>query len=114
MKDKILKFLEYSSEYSLYGLIIFIPISNAAIESFFGFMFLFFVLKKIINPDFKFLKSSTHIFLLFFIFFMGLSLLNSGFYLARSLTSLFLKWLEYIFIFIIVQDTLNNSKKIRN
>lgn len=112
MKEKFLKFLNYAGEYSLYALIIFIPISNAAIESFFGFMFLFFILKKIIKPDFVFLKSYSNIFLLFFVLFMGTSLFNSGHYLTKSLSALFLKWLEYILIFVITVETLRDKKRV--
>lgn len=113
MKEKFLKFLDYAGEYSLYALIIFIPISNAAIESFFGFMLLFFILKKFIKPDFGFLKSPTYIFLLFFLIFMGTSLFNSGQYLTKSLSALFFKWLENILIFIITLETLRDKKRIK-
>lgn len=114
MKEKFIRFFDYVCEYNLYALILFIPISSAAIESFFGFTFLFFLLKKIIQPDFKFLKTSTHLFLLFFILFMGLSLFNSSPYIMKSLKALFFKWLEYILIFIMTQDILCNSKRVRN
>lgn len=112
MKEKLLKFFDYAGEYSLYALIIFIPISNAAIESFFGFMLFFFILRKFLKPDFGFLKSSTYIFLLFFFLFMGISLFNSGQYLTKSLSALFFKWLEYILIFVITLDTLKDKKRI--
>ena len=113
MKEKFLKFLDYAGEYSLYALIFFIPISNAAIESFFGFMLLFFILKKFIKPDFGFLKSPTYIFLLFFLIFMGTSLFNGGQYLTKSLSALFFKWLENILIFIITLETLRDKKRIK-
>jgi len=113
LKEKFLKFLDYAGEYSLYALIIFIPISNAAIESFFGFMLLFFILKKITKSDFGFLKSPPYIFLLFFLIFMGTSLFNSGQYLTKSLSALFFKWLENILIFIITLETLRDKKRIK-
>jgi len=113
LKEKFLKFLDYAGEYSLYALIFFIPISNAAIESFFGFMLLFFILKKFIKPDFGFLKSPTYIFLLFFLIFMGTSLFNGGQYLTKSLSALFFKWLENILIFIITLETLRDKKRIK-
>ncbi|HLD83146.1 MAG TPA: hypothetical protein VI976_04275, partial [Candidatus Omnitrophota bacterium] len=108
-KKRYWKILDYAAEYSLYALILFIPISNAAIESFFGLLFLSFLLKKIIKPDFAFLKSWANLFVLFFFLFLGLSLFNSAPYLVKSLRALFFKWLEYILIFIITQDTLEDN-----
>ncbi|MBU2102359.1 MAG: hypothetical protein KKF80_03100, partial [Candidatus Omnitrophica bacterium] len=79
-KDRWFKIFDYINEYRLYWLIFFIPISIAGVESLFGFLFLSFIIKKSIKPDFKFLKSPFHIFLLLFFIFISLSLLNSGFY----------------------------------
>lgn len=114
MREKLWKIFDVAAEYSLYGIILLIPVSNAAIESFFGFLLLFFFLKKALKPDFKFMKSYTNIFLLSFIVFISLSLFNSGPFLQKSLKALFLKWGEYILVFIITQDTLTSSKRARN
>lgn len=111
MKERCLRILDYAGEYSLYGLIFFIPISSAGIEIFFGFILLFYLLKKIIKPDFIFFKSYMHLFLLFFFLFSALSLFNSGYYIIKSFKALFFKWAEYIALFLIVADTLRNSKK---
>lgn len=114
MKEKLYRILDYVSEYGLYGMILVIPFSNAAIESLFGIIFLCFLSKKIIRPDFRFLKSTVYLFLFFFVFFMGLSLFNSGEFFVKGLIALFLKWMEYILILVITHDTLNNNKKMRN
>lgn len=113
MKDKLISILDKFTVYSLYVMIFFIPISKAGIESFFGFVFLGFLIKKILKPDFRFLKSGEHFFLLLFLFFSALSLLNSGPYLIKGFKALFLKWGEYILIFWLIQDTLSNRKRIR-
>jgi putative inorganic carbon (HCO3(-)) transporter len=113
MKDKWRKVFDFISEYSLYGLIFFLPISKAIVETFAGFALLGFLGKKILNPDFKFLKSWVSVFLLFFIIFSALSLFNSGPYLAKSVTALFLKWLKYIGIFLFVQDALSDRQRVR-
>ena len=113
-KQKIFNFLDKSIEYLLYLMIFFIPISIAAIEIIFTISLFLFIFKKILNPDFKFLKNPTHIFLLFFFGFCGLSLFNSGIYLAKGIKALFAKWFEYILIFIFVEDTFNHRYKIRN
>jgi len=52
MKLRILRFLDVAVEYSVYGLIFFIPISIAMISSFAGFVLTFFLLKKILSPVF--------------------------------------------------------------
>jgi len=114
LKGKCFKIFDYINEYSLYLLIFFIPISTAGIESLFGFLLLSFILKKSLKPDFDYLKTRANLFLLFFIFFMTPSLFNSAPYFAKSLRALFFKWLEYIMVFIIAQDTLSNKVRIRN
>jgi len=113
-KDKWADFLDRAVEYSLYGLILFMPISKSAIEIFFGLAFLFFLARKILKPDFKFLKTPYHIFLLLFFVFSGLSLFNSGPYLYKSLRALLSKWLEWILIFLMAEDTLSSPARIRN
>ena len=114
MKDKFFKIFDYCGEYSLYALIIFIPISIAAIESFFGLIFMFFLLRKSLKPDFKFLRSPSYVFLLSYFIFISFSLFNSGPNFNKSISALFLKWAENIMIYIIVQDTLCNYKRVRN
>lgn len=113
MKEKFYNFFDRALEYSLYGLIFFIPISKAGAETFAGFLLFFFILKKLIKPDFIFLKDKQNIFILLFFIFCGLSMLNSGPYLAKSLNSLFLKWIKYAGIFLFVQDVLFEQKRIK-
>lgn len=105
MKDRLYNFFAVSGEYAFYGLLFFIPISNALVESFAGLALFGFVGRKIIRPDFKFLKFWPNIFIIFFVFFCGLSFLNSGAYFSKSLNAFFGKWIQYLGICIIVQDT---------
>ena len=116
-KDKILVIINNIIDYCLYGLIFVIPISKAAIEIFAGVMILSFIAKK------TFFKSSlankkswnlTHIFLLCFVVFSGLSFFNSGIHLQMSLRAFVFKWLENFFIFLIVEDSVIDKKKLRN
>ncbi|MCX5701458.1 MAG: O-antigen ligase family protein [Candidatus Omnitrophica bacterium] len=129
-REKIIKIMDRIVEYSLYGLIFFIPISNAAIEIFVSLAISAFIAKKILQSKFIFRDSSissdslgtsqrqsllsTHLFLLFFIIFCGLSLINSGCYLQKSLKALVFKWLEGIFIFLMAVDALSSRQRIRN
>lgn len=112
MQNNCYKFFDFLSIFGLYGIIFFIPVSIAAIESFFGLAFLGFIGKKILRPEFKFIKSQQHLFLLCFIIFSTLSMLNSGPYLLKSFKALFFKWLEYIWIYIFAMDALNDRKRI--
>ncbi len=113
-KDKIVSVIDKIMEYSLYGLVFFIPISKAAIEISVTLLLLLFLAKKFLNPDFTFLHNPLHLSLLFFVLFTVLSFLNSGPYLKKSLLAFFFKWLEYIFIFLITQDVLSSGRRIRN
>ena len=114
LKEKILVVADKGEEYSLYAIAFFIPISIALLESFVCLALLAFIIKKIILPDFTFIKSRIHFFLLLFFIFCGLSLLNSGLYIDKSFHALFGKWGQYILIFFLVQDALASSKRIRN
>jgi O-antigen ligase len=78
------------------------------VESFVGFALLGFVGRKLIKPDFSFLKFSPNLFLLSFLVFNAASLVNSGEFLHISLRALSGKWLQYISIYIIVQDTVSS------
>lgn len=113
-REKLYRISDRTCEYSLYGMIFFIPISTAGIEILFGCLFLSFLLKKIVNPEFNFFKSAAVLFLLLFLIFISFSLFNSGDYLVKSLKALFFKWIEYALIFFIACDTLRAYKKRQN
>jgi O-antigen ligase len=69
--------------------------------------------RKIIRPDFKFLKFWPNIFVLFFLLFSALSLVNSGEYLSISLHALLGKWLRYLCIYIVIQDCIYDQKIVK-
>ena len=110
MKDKLYNLFKFIGEYALYGLLFFLAISNALVEVFVVLIFLSFIGRKSIRPDFKFLKSWPNIFLLFFLLFSAFSLFNSGGYFNKSLHALFGKWMQYLGICIVVQDSVYDSK----
>lgn len=113
MKDKTYNFFSFIGEYALYGLLFFLPISNALVEIFAVLAFFGFIGRKIIKPDFGYLKFWPNIFLLFFLLFSALSLFNSGVYLNKSLNALFGKWMQYLGICIIIQDSMYDQKIIK-
>lgn len=113
MKDKFYNFFRFIGECALYGLLFFLAISNALVEIFALLAFLSFIGRKIIKPDFKYLKFWPNIFLFLFLLFSALSLFNSGVYFKISLNALFGKWMQYLGICIIIQDGIYNLKIIK-
>jgi len=113
-RKNIVAALDKALEYSIYAMIFFAPISITIIETIFIFSAILFVIKKILEPDFKAYKDPMHLLLLVFISFSALSLVNSGEYFTKSLNALVFKWLEYLFIFIIAEDVINTPKRARN
>ena len=111
MKDaKVYRFFSLSVEYGFYGLLFSLPISVALVESFACLLLFGFIGRKIIKPDFKYLKFRPNIFLLFLLLFSAISMFNSGHYLSKSLNALFGKWVQYLGICIIVQDIVSDKK----
>lgn len=113
MKERFYNFFSLVGEFALYGLLFFLPISNALVETFAVFILFGFIGRKIIKPDFKYLKFWPNIFLLIFLFFSALSLFNSGIYLNKSLHAVFAKWTQYLGICVIVQDNIYDTKVIK-
>ncbi|MFH1753421.1 MAG: O-antigen ligase family protein [Candidatus Omnitrophota bacterium] len=113
-KEMVVIAIDKALEYSLYAMILFIPISITIIEVLFMFSATLFALKKILRPDFRAFKDIAHIALLIFFAFSAASLINSGPYLAKSFHSLFSKWFEYIVIFMIIADVMNTPARVRN
>jgi O-antigen ligase len=114
MKSKILRFLDVAVEYSVYGVVFFIPISIAMIGTFTGFVITFFLLKKILCPDFSSIKANKvlFLFLLAFFIFMDLSLLNSGALVVKSLKVLIIKWGRFPLFILAIIDTFRDTRRI--
>lgn len=113
MKDKAYNLFKSFGEYGFYGVLFFLAISNALVEIFVVFLFIGFIGRKVIKPEFKFFKFWPNIFLLLFILFSALSLFNSGAYLKISLNALFGKWMQYLGICIIMQDEIYDKKIVK-
>ena len=113
--QKIIAVSENLIEYGFYGLIFFVPISNAFIESFAGFVFLGFIIKKTMTKDFASFKVDAEVFWLLLILFVfnTLSLVNSGPFIFKSLSALFFKWAEYFLLFAIAIDHFRDRKLIK-
>lgn len=113
MKDKLYNFFRLIGEFALCGLLFFLPISNALVEVFAGFILFGFIGRKIIKPDFNFLKFWPNILLFLFLFFSVLSLFNSGIYFNKSFYAVFAKWAQYLGICLIVQDEIYDRRVVK-
>lgn len=111
-KDKLFLVFSVITKIGLGGVLFFIPISNALIESFTSLALVGFIGRKIIKPDFHWLRIKQNIFLVLFFIFMALSLFNSGEYLSKSIIALFLKWGKYIGLSLILQDSINKRRDV--
>jgi O-antigen ligase len=111
-EDKAYAVFSVLTKIGLGGVVFFIPISNALLDSFACLALLGFIGKKIVKPDFQWLKHKQNIFLALFFFFMGISLINSGQYINKSVVALFLKWGKYVGLSLILQDSINKRKDI--
>ena len=114
MKLKIVRFLDVTVEYLIYGLIFSIPISITMIGTFAGMAIVFFLIKKILSPDFTSIKANKvlFLFLLAFFVFMDLSLLNSGPLVGKSLKVLLIKWGRFPLLLWAIIDTFQDTRRI--
>ncbi|PIY83027.1 MAG: hypothetical protein COX96_07390 [Candidatus Omnitrophica bacterium CG_4_10_14_0_2_um_filter_44_9] len=113
MRTKAYLFFDTAVSLTLCALIFMVPFYKAATEILCVLAILFFAAKKIAHPDFAFMRSLSHVFLLLFFLFGALSLLNSGSFLDISLRALFGKWMKFVFIFLIASDTLTDPIRVR-
>ena len=95
--------------------VFFLPISNAAIESSFGFIFLCFLIKGIFErPTFAKLKlffsNRINFSLLIFYIAILLSLFAAGPFWSKSLKAWFFKWGEGVLLFYFAQSFLNRKR----
>ncbi len=111
MKEKLFNFFDHAEFVSICLLLFYIPISNALIEIFAGFVIFFFLLKNIMKPDLNSLKTREFFVIMLFFIFSAISVVNSGEFLKKSLITLFFKWLENILVFVAVCLALSKSRK---
>lgn len=114
-RDRVIKLADQTCFFFLCLIAFFIGISNAGVESCFGFAFLAFIVKKIAAKSgwlgvISFSKFNLAV--LFFLFFNIVSLVHSKTYVFKSLQALIAKWLEYILIYLIAQEAFSTRKRI--
>jgi len=114
-KDKIINFIDKCAFFFFIALVFFLPISNAGVESSFGFILLMFIARTILKkPTFKdiqaFFKNRINFYLLVFYIAIGLSVFVSGSLWANSLKAWITKWGEGVLLFYLAQVFLNRKQ----
>lgn len=114
-KNKIISAVDKVAFFFFAALIFFLPISKAAIESIFGFIFLCFLIKAVVKrPPLReikaFFKNSINLAVLIFYILIGISAATSGSLFAKSLGAWFFKWGEGVLLFYFAQVFLNRRK----
>ncbi len=103
-KEKIVSIIDKAAVFFFAVLIFFLPISNAAIESCFGLIYLCFIARCIferpaLNQIKAFFKDRVNLALLVFYICIGLSMFVSGPLLKKSFHAWFFKWGEGALLF---------------
>ena len=114
-KERIINFIDKCAFFFFMVLAFFIPISNAAVESSFGFILLCFVirifLKRPTRGEIKtFFENRVNFYLLLFYIAIGLSIFVSGPLWAKSLRAWITKWGEGVALFYFAQVFLNKKQ----
>ncbi|NLE90951.1 MAG: hypothetical protein GX598_00170 [Elusimicrobia bacterium] len=111
-KDKIYKFFDNLQFFGFCLILLAVPFSLAAIESFFGVVLLSSVVKFSVRRDLHFIKTRHTALLIVYMFFLALSLFNCGAYLNIGLKAWFFKWGEYALMFLTASDTFRSRKRL--
>ncbi len=106
--DKVQAFFQKFCLFSVALLIVFLPISPAAVESSIGLLFLCAVITvSIKRPGFRviqrFFSFPINLLALVFLFCFTLSFLASGEFLQKSIGAWLSKWMEAVIVFFIIQ-----------
>ncbi len=114
-REKIVNIIDKCAFFFFIVLVCFLPISNAGVESSFGFIFLCFIVRIILQKptrqDLKtFFKNRVNFYLLLFYIAIGLSIFASGLLWTRSLKAWITKWGEGILLFYFAQVFLNKKQ----
>jgi len=114
-REKAIRFIDKCAFLFFVILVFSLPISNAAIESSFGFILMFFIIRAIYSrPAFKdikiFFKDGINLSLLAFYICIGISLFASGSLFAKGFRAWFTKWGEGLALFYAAQIFLDKRR----
>jgi len=111
--ERIVRFLDKVSEWSLYAIIFALPFSKSIVEISATVAIISFIVKKIILRKSPFRKDLISIALYLFVASALISLVNSQ-YIGLSIRAFFSKTLEYALIFLIAREIINTKEKLYN
>jgi O-antigen ligase len=108
VRERLINIIDKVAFFFFIVLVFFLPISKAAIESSFGFIFLMFIIRMLLKrPTYKeiqiFFKNRINLSLLIFYVCIGLSLIISGPLFKKSLHAWIFKWGEGFLLFYFAQ-----------
>ena len=114
-REKAIRFIDKCAFLFFAILVFFLPISNAAIESSFGFILMFLIIRAIYSrPSFKdikiFFKDGINLSLLVFYVCIGISIFAGGSLFAKGLRAWFTKWGEGVVLFYAAQIFLDKRR----
>ena len=114
-REKIINFTDKCAVFFFMVLAFFLPISTAAVESSFGFILFFFIVRIILKRPTReeikeFFRNRINFYLLIFYIAIGFSMFMSGPLWAKSLRAWITKWGEGIALFYFAQVFLNKKQ----
>ena len=114
-KERIINFIDSCAFFFFMVLAFFLPISNAAVESSFGFILFCFLIRIFLKrPTYgevkTFFQNRINFYLLLFYIAIGLSIFVSGSLWAKSLRAWITKWGEGVALFYFAQVFLNKKQ----
>jgi len=110
-KTKVLDFCERATEFSLWLVVFSIPISIAMTNAGIVFSMLFWLIKKILNKDWRLARTPVNAFLFLLILISLFSMINS-IKISSSIGGM-QKLFKGLFLFFIIVETINDRKKLR-
>ena len=112
-KDNLVKIINKGLEWSVYIMLLSIPLSKSLIEISVSIGIILFILKRTLTGNFKFPATSGNMPLLFVFLTALLSLVNSQ-YMNLSVRALFSKNIKFIAMYFLVIEAIDTREKIMN
>jgi len=110
-KKRLIDFCQQATEVSLWLVIFSIPISIAMTNIGIGFSVFFWLIKKILNKDWRLIQNPINIFLVLLLLISIFSIIHS-IRISSSLQGI-QKLLKYFTLFFIITETINDTNKLR-
>ena len=110
-KEKLIKIFSEITTYSVYLIPFCLSISKALLETAISIAMISWIIQKLLKKEYKINHTPLNLPIIVFFMAVSLSLINTEF-VGESLKDLFFKTGEYVFLFFIVVDTIDNKQKL--